>query len=179
MSGPAGRVLARFAPKPWVLVVTVLGLALFAATAVVALLMLEPDAADGWELPRRLALWAAIVFCPVYAWDALQRLRHGLPSLVATEEGLVFRSILGFTPPVPWSEIEAIGPAVLGKKLYLAVALHDPGRSLTRFGTLERLLHVRSHAAGQPNITLRGIQLGMNAAEAARTVEEFRVAAGR
>lgn len=174
MSGEAGRVLASFAPKRWVLAVTGAGLLVFAATAVVALLKLEPSAEGDWALPQRLALWAAIVFCPVYAWDALQRLRRGLPTLLATGEGLAFRSVLGITRPIPWDEIEAIGPVVMGKKMYLAVVLADPGRSLARFGTLERLMHVRSHAAGEPNITLRGIQLGTSVVEAARRLENLR-----
>lgn len=173
MSG-GGQVLASFAPKPWILAVTFLGLVLFTATAVIALTMLEPVPEDDWALARRIGLWAAIVFCPAYAWDVWQRLRRKLPTLVAIEEGLVFRSILGFTPAIPWSEIEAIGPVVVGKKAYLAVFLADPRRSLAGLGNWQRLMHVRSHAAGEPNITLRGIQIGMNVAEAAKMLEEIR-----
>jgi len=172
-----GRVLASFAPKPWILVVTFLGLVLFTATAVIALTMLEPVPGDDWALARRIGLWSAIVFCPAYAWDVWQRLRRKLPSLVATEEGLVFRSILGFTPTIPWSEIEAIGPVVLGKKAYLAVFLADPRRGLAEIGNWQRLMHVRSHSAGEPNITLRGIQIGMNVAEAAKVLERIRTRA--
>ena len=169
--------LASFAPKPWILVVTFLGLALFTATAVIALTMIEPVPEDDWALGRRIGLWAAIVFCPAYAWDVWQRLRRKLPSLVATEEGLVLRSILGFTPTIPWSEIEAIGPMVLGKKAYMAVFLADPRRGLAEFGNWQRVMHVRSHAKREPNITLRGIQIGMDVAEAAKMLDEIRACA--
>jgi hypothetical protein len=137
--------------------------------------MLEPVPEDDWALARRIGLWAAIVLCPAYAFDLWQRLRRGLPTVIATGEGLVFRSILGFTPAIPWAEIAAIGPMVLGKKLYLAVFLENPTVTLARFGTWTRLFHVRSHAPGEPNITLRGIHLGINAAEAAQTLERIRV----
>ena len=117
----------------------------------------------------------ALVACPVFAADMLARVIRRTPNLVAPGEGLVLRSILGFTPPIPWNRIAAIGPVVIGKKAYLGIYLDDPPETLAGLGIGMRLMHVRSHAAGVPNITLRAIHLGANPLEAAEVLERIRV----
>jgi hypothetical protein len=171
-------VLARFGPPRWILAISFLGLILFTLTAIAALLRLEAPM-DEMGVIRRVALWAAIVFCPAYAVDTAIRFMRHTPTLVATEAGLVFRTILGFTPPIPWAEVEAIAPVVTGKKLYLAIYLADPVTSLGRLGGWTRLFLVRSHGAGEANIVFRRVSLGTNPAEAARVLEEMREARAR
>ncbi|MFQ5565306.1 MAG: hypothetical protein ACE5EU_02985 [Paracoccaceae bacterium] len=171
-------VLARFTPHRGILAGMFLCLVMFTVAAAGTLLTVEPEDLQHGPPFGRQALWVVLVACPVFAADTLARLIRRTPNLVATEEGLVLRSILGFTPPIPWSRIAAIGPVVIGKKLYLGINLDDPRRTLAGFGTGMRLMHVRSHAENVPNITLRAFHLGANPVEAAEVLERIRVARG-
>jgi hypothetical protein len=138
------------------------------------LLTVTPEELSQGPAFARQALWAVLVLCPVFAVDMAARIIRRTPNLVATEDGLVFRSILGFSPPIPWSEIAHIGPVVMGKKLYLGFHLEDPVATFARFGFGMRLMHAKSHAPGVPNITFRAIHLGVTPAEAAAVLEGMR-----
>jgi hypothetical protein len=150
-------------------------LVMFTAAAAITLLTVPPDQMAGQSWFGRLSLWLVLVFCPVYAADTLARLIRRTPTVVATEDGLVFRSLAGFSEPIPWDEIEAIGPAVTGKKLYLAIQLKNPRASFARLGIWGRLVFAKSHAQGAPNITFRWFHLGVNPIEAAEVLEKIRV----
>jgi len=167
------RVLARFAPKAYIQAGMAAGLALFSAAAVTALLTADPATlGEGLTVPR-ISLWLVVVLCPVFAADAVIRLVRGTPSLVATEEGVLLRSILGYTEPIAWHEIKAFVPEVISKKLWLAIYLCDAGETLAGYSVITRLLHVRSHDEDAPNITLRRYQLGMDPAEAAQLMNDL------
>lgn len=174
MSPDQPEVLARFVPERGKLVVTFLGLVLFTAAA--AYLLLATDAAELAQASTfmRLALWAVLVLCPVFAADALARLMRRTPTVVATAEGLVLRSVLGFSAPIPWREIGGFRAMVMGKKPWLAIYLDDPVGTFSRLGTWTRLMHAKSHAAGVPNIAFRAIHLGVSPAEAAAVLEGIR-----
>ncbi len=150
------------------------GLVMFTVAAAGALLTASPEDLRQGPAFGRQALWVVLVLCPVFAVDLAVRIIRRTPALVATGEGLVFRSILGFSPPIPWREISYIGPVVMGKKLYLGIHLKDPVATFARFGTGMRLMHAKSHAANVPNITFRAIHLGVNPPEAAVVLEGIR-----
>jgi hypothetical protein len=177
MNPEDNRVLASFAPHRGKLLVTFLGLVMFTAAGAYVLLAVEPEqirAALGVGEFGRLALWAVLVLCPVFAVDALARIMRRTPNVVATGEGLAFRSIAGFSEPIPWREISGVRAVFISKKPYLAIYIDDPNGVFGRMGTWTRLMHAKSHAAGVPNITLRAIQLGVSPAEAAEVLEGIR-----
>jgi hypothetical protein len=169
------RVLARFTPKRGIQIAILICLIMFAVAAAFVLLTVSPEQMAGDSGLGRISLWLVVVFCPVYAVDTAARIIRRTPTVVATEEGLVFRSLAGFTEPIPWGEIEVIGPAVMGKKLYLAIQLKNPRASFARLGAWGRLVFAKSHAQGVPNITFRAIHLGVNPMEAAELLERIRV----
>lgn len=174
MSPPAPRILARFTPHRGLLTGMCLFLLLFAVAAALALVAFDADALPGNPLIARAVLWLVVVLCPVYAADMLARIIRRTPTLVATEEGLVMRSIAGFTAPIPWDEIAAIAPVEMSRKLHLAIQLKDPRASFARLGPWGRLVFAKSHAENVPNITFRAIQLGTNPIAAAETLEGLR-----
>jgi hypothetical protein len=151
------------------------GMAMFTVAAAGTLLTVDAEALRQGPAFGRQALWLVLVACPVFGADMLARIIRRTPNLVATGEGLVLRSILGFTPPIPWRRIAAIGPVVIGKKVFLGIHLEDPSKTLAGFGMGMRLMHVRSHAENVPNITLRAHSLGANPVEAAEVLERIRV----
>ena len=167
------RVLARFVPQWWIQAGLAAGLVLFAAAAVTALLTADPAALGEGATVARVCLWLVVVLCPVFAVDAVARLIRRTPTLVATDEGVSMRSILGYTDPIPWGDIQAFVPEVISKKLWLAIYLRDPGHTLADYSILTRLLHVRTHDEDAPNITLRRYQLGMNPIEAVQLLNEL------
>ena len=173
MSEVKPEVLASFAPSRIKLVVTFLGLLLFTAAGAVVLLSLEVEQLRQASTFGRAALWAVLVLCPVFAVDAMVRLIRRTPTLVATEEGLVIRSIIGFSAPIPWSEISGFEPVIMGKKPWLAVYLEDPNASFARLGIWTRLMHAKSHAKGVPNIAFRSIQLGAKPEEVAEKLKRI------
>ena len=164
------EVLARFTPQRGKLVVMFLGLLMFTGFAAYILLEAEPEALG----LIRYAAWAAVVFCPVYAVDMAVRIVRRTPTVVATEQGLVLRSILGFSAPIPWAEIGEFRQVIMGKRPWLAVYLEDPRATFGRMDFGSRLMHARSHAAGVPNLTFRAIQLGVSPDEAAKELERIR-----
>lgn len=168
-------VLARFTPGRGKRLIVFLGLVMFTGAAAWMLLALEPGAQAATLV--RLALWAALVLCPVFAADTLARLIRHTPTIVATDRGLVFRTILGFSAPLPWAEIAGFRAVIMGKKPWLAIYLHDPLGSFGRMSLWTRLMLARSHSAGVPNITFRAIDLGVSPTEAAESLERLR--AGR
>ncbi len=168
------EVLARFVPHRGKLVATFLGLVMFMAAAVYVMVAIGPEELRKGSGFGRLVLWAVLVGCPVFAADVLARLVRRTPTVVAVEEGLVLRSVLGFSMPIPWREIGAFRPVIMGKKPYLAIYLDDPVGTFARLGTLTRLMHAKSHAAGVPNIVFRAIHLGVSPAEAAEVLERIR-----
>lgn len=168
------EVLARFGPKRGTQIVTLLGLVLFTVAAAYVLVTVEPEALAQASTFMRLALWAVLVGCPVFAADTLARILRRTPTVVATVEGLVFRSIAGFSAPIPWGEIGAFRAVIMGKKPWLAIYLDDPVGTFSRMGTMTRLMHAKSHAAGTPNIAFRAISLGVSPAEAAAVLEGIR-----
>jgi len=171
MTAPApGKVLASFTPSRAKQVVMFLGFVMFAAAAAYVLLAAEPGALG----LIRYAIWAALVICPVYAVDTLARIVRRTPTVVATTEGLVFRTILGFSRPIPWAEIGEFRPVIMGKKPWLAVFLEDPRATFAAMDAGSRLLLAKSHTAGVPNIALRAIQLGVGVEEASATLEKVR-----
>ena len=174
MSG-APEVLARFTPNPGLLLGMFLGMAMFTVAAAGTLLTVDAEALRQGPAFGRQALWLVLVACPVFGADMLARLIRRTPNLVATEEGVVLRSILGFTPPIPWPRISAITPVVIGKKAFLGIYLEDPRETLAGFGIGMRLMHVRSHDTRVANITLRAFHLGANPVEAAGVLERIRV----
>lgn len=165
-------ILARFTPGRGKLVVTFLGLVMFTVAAAYVLVSIDAGAA-GMSFAR-IALWAALVLCPVLAADTLARIVRRTPTIVATEEGLVFRSLLGFSAPIPWAEIGGFRAVIMGKRPHLAIYLEDPVATFARMGAWTRLMHARSHAPGVPNITFRAIHLGVTPAEAAEVLERLR-----
>ncbi len=168
------EVLARFVPHRGKLVATFLGLVMFMAAAVYVMIDIGPEALRKGSGLGRLVLWAVLVGCPVFAADALARIVRRTPTVVAVEEGLVLRSVLGFSAPIPWREIAGCRPVIMGKKPYLAIYLDDPVGTFARLGTWTRLMHAKSHAPGVPNIALRAIHLGVSPAEAAEVLERVR-----
>jgi len=115
------KVLARFTPKRGMQIGIFICLVMFAVAAAFTLLTVPPEQMVGDFSFSRISLWLVVVLCPVYAVDTLARIIRRTPTVVATEAGLVFRSLASFTEPIPWDEIEAIGATVMGKKLYLAI----------------------------------------------------------
>jgi hypothetical protein len=168
------EVLASFGPGRGKLAVIFLGLVLFTVAAAYVLLTIDPSDLAQASSFMRLALWAVLVLCPVFAADTLARLVRRTPTVVATGEGLVFRSIIGFSAPIPWCEIGAFRPVIIGKKPWLAIYFDDPVGTFSRLGIWTRLMHAKSHAAGAPNITFRAISLGVSPAEAAAVLEGIR-----
>ncbi len=175
MSPENNAVLARFVPHRGKLVVTFLGLVMFMAAAVYVVIAIGgPEKLRSEVGLWRLVLWAALIGCPVFAADTLARIVRRVPTVVATGEGLVLRSVLGFCAPIPWAEIGAFCAVVMGKKPYLAIYLDDPVGTFARLGIGARLMHAKSHASGVPNITFRAIHLGVSPAEAAEVLEGIR-----
>ena len=166
-------VLARFMPHRSKLMVTFLGLVMFMAAAIYVMIAVGPEALRNEAGLWRLALWAVLILCPVFAADTLARIVKRTPTVVATDEGLVLRSVLGFCQPIPWAEIAGFRPVIVGKKPYLAIYLDDPVGSFARLGTWTRLMHDKSHAAGAPNIVFRAIHLGVSPGEAAAALERI------
>ena len=171
----APKVLARFTPNRGLLLGMFLGMVMFTVAAAGTVLTIDPEALRQGPPFGRQALWLVLLACPVFAADMLARLVRRTPNLVATEEGLVLRSILGFTPLIPWNRIAAFSPVVIGKKAFLGIYLDDPPETLAGLGVGMRLMHVRSHATEVPNITLRAHHLGANPVEAAEVLERIRV----
>ncbi len=136
MSG-APVVLARFTPNRGILLGMFLGLVMFTVAAAGTLLTVDPEELRQGPPFGRQALWVALVACPVFAADMLARLIRRTPNLVATKEGLVLRSILGFTPPIPWHRIAGFSPVVIGKKAFLGIYLDDPPETLAGLGTVK------------------------------------------
>jgi len=168
------EVLASFVPERGTQVVMFLGLVLFTAAAAFVWLTVDPMVLAQASTFIRLALRVVLVLCPVFAVDTLVRLVRRTPTVVATPEGLAFRSILGFSVPIPWCEIGAFRPVIMGKKPWLAIYLDDPAGTFSRLGTWTRLMHAKSHAAGVPNLAFRAISLGASPANAAAVLEGIR-----
>ncbi len=168
-------ILARFVPHRGKLAVMFLGMVMFTVAAAGVLLTIDPEALRQGPILIRLALWGTLVLCPVFGADLLARLVRRTPTVVATEEGLILRSTLGFTPPIPWRRIAAFRPVVIGRKPYLGIYFDDPRDTLAGLGTWMRVMHVRSHDTGASNITLRAFQLGARPAEVADVLERIRV----
>ncbi len=124
----------------------------------------------------RGALWAVAVLCPVYGAEIAVRVARGTPTLAATEEGLVMRSIFGASALVRWEDIARIAPVEMGRKPWLAVYLHDPVATLARLGLGARVVLAKSHAEGVPNFAFRSLQLGTSPERAAETLEPIRQA---
>ena len=108
------------------------------------------------------------------AADMLARIIRRTPTVVAIDDGLVLRSALGFSAPIPWPEISGFRSMIMGKKPYLAVYLDNPNGTFGRMGAASRLMHAKSHAAGVPNIAFRAIHLGVSPAVAAAVLEGIR-----
>ena len=169
------RELVRFVPVPGKMAVMAAGLAVFAALAAWTLFA---TSAEAWQTETggivRAALWVVALLCPLYAADLTVRLARAVPTLVATEDGLVLRAPLGFAPPIRWDEIAGIAAVEMGRKWWLAVYLRDPVATLGRLGLGVRLLHAKSHGPGVPNLAFRAIQLGARPEEAAKVLERLR-----
>jgi hypothetical protein len=171
----APRILARFVPNRIMLAVMFIGMVMFTVTAGGVLLSVDPEELRQGPTFIRLALWGALVLCPVFGADMAVRLVRRTPTVVATEEGLVLRSTLGFTPPIPWREITAFRPVTLGRKPYLGIYLDAPRDTLAKLGTWMQMMHVKSHDTGAANIVFRSFQLGARPVEAAEVLERIRV----
>jgi hypothetical protein len=156
------------------MVVYFLGLVMFTAAAAHILLTIEPEEFRAGYGFGRIALWLALVLCPVLAVDTLARIIRRTPNVVATDQGLAFRSILGFSDPIPWPEIGGFRAVIMGKRPYLAVYLEAPVETFARMNFWTRMMHARSHAPGVPNIVFRSIQLGSTPDEAAEALEKVR-----
>jgi hypothetical protein len=143
---------------------------MFTAAAAYMLLESEPEALG----LLRYVLWIALVACPALAFDALERLLRHAPTILATDEGLVFRSILGVSDPIPWPRIAEFRSVIMGKRPFLAVYLHDPVAVFAGMRLATRLMHARSHSPGVPNFTFRAIQIGVPPSEAAEALEKLR-----
>ncbi len=167
-------ILARFVPHRVTLVVMCLGMVMFTVAAAGVLIGIDPESLRQGPTLIRLALWGALVLCPVVGADLLARLLRRTPTVVASEEGLVLRSTLGFTPPIPWREIVRFSPVSIGRKPYLGIYLDTPRETLGRFGTMMQLMHVRSHGTGAANIVFRAFQLGVAPEQAAEVLERIR-----
>jgi hypothetical protein len=170
------EVLARFVPERGKLVVSFIGLLMFFAAALWVMIEVGPQRLRTEAGLWRLVLWAVLVGCPVLAADTLARILRRTPTVVAIEEGLVLRSILGFSPPIPWAEITEFRPVMMGKKPFLGIFLADPVASFARMDFATRLMHAKSHAAGVPNIAFRAIHLGVGPVGAAEELEAIRQA---
>ena len=177
MSG-APVILARFVPYQIKLVVMCLGMVMFTAAAAGVLLTIEPEALRQAPTLVRLGLWGSLVACPVFGVDMAVRLIRRTPTVVATAEGLVLRSTLGFTSPIPWREITAFRPVTIGRKPYLGIYLDDPRGTLGGFGTMMQMIHVKSHQTGAANIVFRSFQLGVTPEQAAEVLERIRAGRG-
>ena len=171
----APKILARFVPNRIMLVVMFLGMVMFTVTAGGLLLSVDPEELRQGPTFIRLALWGALVLCPVFGADMLVRLVRRTPTVVATKEGLVLRSTLVFTPPIPWREIAAFRRVTIGRKPYLGIFLDDPRNTLAGLGTWMQMMHVRSHDTGVSNIVFRSFQLGVAPGVAAKVLERIRV----
>lgn len=174
MSIEAPRILASFVPSRTKMVIYFLGQVMFTAAAAHVLLTIGPEGFRAGYGFVRVALWVALVLCPVMAVDTLARILRRTPNVVATEQGLAFRSILGFSRPIPWSEIGGFREVIMGKRPHLAVYLEAPVDTLARMNFWTRMMHAKSHAAGVPNIVFRAIQLGVTPHEAAEVLESVR-----
>ncbi len=165
------QILARFVPHRGLTAGMFAGFVLFAFAAVLALM--NANAADLGEGATvvRISLWIIVVLCPVYAVDLFFRLVRGTPTLVATSGGIVMRSILGFTDPIPWAEIDEFAAVVISKKLCLGIFLTDPRRTLADYSMMMRFMHVRAHDPGEANIAFRWIHLGRSPVEAAEVLQ--------
>ncbi len=170
----APEILARFVPHQGKLAVMFLGMVMFTAAAAGVLLSIDPEELRQGPTFIRLTLWGALVLCPVFGADMLARLVRRTPTVVATEEGLVLRSTLGFTPPIPWRELTAFRPVTIGRKPYLGIYLDAPRDTLAGLGTWMQMMHVKSHETGAANIVFRSFQLGARPAEAAEVLERIR-----
>ena len=170
----ASKMLARFVPYRSKLVVMFLGMVMFTVAAAGVLLTIDPEALSQAPTLIRLGLWGSLVLCPVFGADMLARLVRRTPTGVATEEGLVLRSTLGFTTPIPWREITAFRPVTIGRKPYLGIYLDDPRGTLGGFGTMMQMIHVKSHQTGAANIVFRSFQLGVTPEQAAEVLERIR-----
>jgi hypothetical protein len=170
-------ILARFMPYRIMLGVMFLGMVMFTVAAAGVLLNVDPEKLRQGSTFIRLSLWGALVLCPVFGVDMLVRLVRRTPTVVAAEDGLALRSILGFAPAIPWKRIVAFRPVVISKKTYLGIYLDDPRDTLTGFGTWMQLMHVKSLDKGAANIVFRSFQLGVAPEKAAEVLERIR--AGR
>ena len=170
----APRIMARLVPNRSMLTVMFLGMVMFTAAAAGALLTVDAEQLRQGSTFIRLSLWGALVACPVFGADMLARLVRRTPTVVATEEGLVLRSTLGFTPPIPWRRIAAFRPVIISKKPYLGIYLDDPRETLAGFGAWMQMMHVRSLDTGAANIVLRAYQIGVAPEGAAEVLERIR-----
>jgi len=171
-------ILARFVPYRIKLVVMCLGMAMFTAAAAGVLLTIEPEALRQAPTLIRLGLWGSLVACPVFGVDMAVRLIRRTPTVVATAEGLVLRSTLGFTSPIPWREITSFRPVTIGRKPYLGIYLDNPNETLAGLGTWMQMMHVRSLKAGGANIVFRSFQIGVTPEQAAEVLERIRAGRG-
>ena len=177
MSG-APVILARFVPYRIKLVVMCLGMVMFTVAAAGVLLTIEPEALSQAPTLVRLGLWGSLVACPVVGVVIAVRLIRHTPTVVATAEGLVLRSTLGFTSPIPWREITAFRPVTIGRKPYLGIYLDNPRETLAGLGTWMQMMHVRSLKAGGANIVFRSFQIGVTPEQAAEVLERIRAGRG-
>ena len=174
MSAGPPQILASFVPGRVKMAIYFLGLLMFTAAAAQVLLTIGPEEFRAGYGFGRIALWVALVLCPVLAVDALARILRRTPNVVATDQGLAFRSILGFSDPIPWPEIGGFRAVIMSKRPHLAVYLEAPVETFGRMNFWTRMMHARSHAAGVPNIIFRAIQLGVTPEEAAEVLEGVR-----
>ena len=165
-------ILASFTPSRAKMVVMFLGQIMFTVFAAYLLLAAEPGSLGFF----RYAIWAALVLCPVYAVDLLLRILRRTPTIVATDQGLVFRTILGFSAPIPWAQIGEFRSVIMGKKPWLAIYLEDPRATFEAMPLGPRLMLAKSHSPGVPNISFREISLGASPEEAAKVLERVRAA---
>lgn len=168
--------LARFVPDRGMMLVMAAGLVVFSVLAAWALAAAlgEAEGEAGGSGILRAALWAVAVLCPVYGAEMAVRVARGTPTLAATEEGLVLRSLFGASARLRWDEVALVAPVEMGRKLWLAIYLHEPRAVLGRLGLMARVVLVRSHGEGVPNFAFRYYQLGTAPEMAAETLEAIR-----
>ncbi len=164
--------LARFAPDRGMMLVMAAGLVVFSVLAGRAL------AAGPWEVEGsgilRAALWAVAVLCPIGAAEMAVRVARGTPTLAATREGLVLRSLFGASASLRWDEVALVAPVEMGRKFWLAIYLHEPRAVLGRLNLMARVVLVRSHGEGVPNFAFRYYHLGTTPETAAEALEAIR-----
>ena len=170
----ASKMLARFVPYRSKLVVMFLGMVMFTVAAAGVLLNIDPEALSPAPTLIRLWRWASLVLRSVFGSYSLALRGRRPPPVVPAAAGLVLRSTLGFTTPIPWREITSFRPVTIGRKPYLGIYLDDPRETLTGLGTWMQLMHVKSLKTGAANIVFRSFQLGVAPEKAADVLERIR-----